>query len=160
MKKLSRWLYAPLGLAFMSSAVLIMGGLLASRRPGEPVFLPAEQAAVFLELQDKSESRTVVLTSFETGNALPAYAPVRVLGGHGPESIRQFELRPEIVRFFQSDTSDVFRMELIERFNIRYIFWGPFERLLGDWQPAAAGYLKEIARQGDYALYQVIRGQP
>jgi len=86
---------------------------------------------------------------------LPAWAPVRVLVGHGPESIHKSELEPQIAAFYQSQTSDDQRRAFIDRFAIAYILWGPAERELGDWLPSSASYLTLVQQQGDYALYQV-----
>jgi hypothetical protein len=52
-------------------------------------------------------------------------------------------------------TREADRKELIDEFRIAYVFYGPAERLLGDWAPSQAPYLRLFAEQGDYAVYEV-----
>ena len=147
--------FAPLWLAFPSTIFLLVGGILAARQPTQPAFREVAQVQVFEYLQSKAEAGAVVLGAFDTSNALPAWAPVRVLVGHGPESIHKSELEQQIAAFYRSQTADDQRRELIERFDIDYVFWGPAERDLGDWQPSSASYLGLVQQQGDYTLYRV-----
>jgi hypothetical protein len=145
----------PLWLAFPSTIFLLVGGMLAAWHPAQPVFRSAAQVQVFDYLRSKATAGAVVLSAFDTSNALPAWAPMRVLVGHGPESIHKSELEPQIAAFYQSQTPDEQRRALIYRFAIAYVFWGPAERDLGDWLPSSASYLTLVQQQGDYALYQV-----
>jgi hypothetical protein len=80
---------------------------------------------------------------------------VRVLLGHGPESIHPDELRPQVQAFYTAATPDSQRRALIQQFTIGYVFWGPAERALGDWNPAQAPWLSLYSQDGDYAIYQV-----
>jgi uncharacterized membrane protein len=81
---------------------------------------------------------------------------MRVLVGHGPESIHKSELEPQIAAFYQSKTSNEQHRALIDRFDIAYVFWGPAERLLGDWSPSLASYLALVFQQDEYTLYKVV----
>ncbi len=146
---------APLWLAFPTTIFLLVGGMMVAWYPGQPSFRSTAQVQVFAYLQAEAATGTVVLGAFDTSNAFPAWAPVRVLVGHGPESIYKSELESQIAAFYQPQTSDQQRIALIERFDIAYVFWGPAERKLGDWQPASASYLTLAEQQGSYSLYQV-----
>ena len=149
------WRLAPFWLAFPSTLFLLAGGVLAAWHPTIPVFRPLAQVEIFDYLRANAAKQAIVLAAFDTSNPLPAWAPVRVLTGHGPESINKPEIEPQIAAFFSSQTEDSQRRELIDRFGIEYVFWGPDERQLGDWNPASASYLSLVKQQGDYALYQV-----
>jgi hypothetical protein len=59
--------------------------------------------------------------------------------------------------FYDPRTGDVARLALIRETGARYVFWGPAERALGDWDPASADYLEEIYREGSYAILEVKR---
>jgi hypothetical protein len=98
----------------------------------------------------------VVLSSYDTGNALPAWASVYVVIGHGPESVNFAELDPRVRGFYQIETSDHSRQSLIQEFGVDYVFWGPKEKLLGEWNPDNAAYLHRVYQQGDYVLFEVI----
>ena len=92
------------------------------------------------------------MAAYETGNALPAWAPLKVMIGHGPESINLEQLRSVVARFYQVDTSDAERMKTIDEYGIDYILWGPYDRGLGKWNPELAGYLEPLQSNGDYKI--------
>ncbi len=145
----------PLGLAFPSAIIFLIGGLATARSPFPPIFLPRDQTETFDFLQAEVESQDVVLAAYSTGNALPAWAPVKVLAGHGPESIFSGEIYPDIKAFYQASTDDLERLKFIKRFGIQYIFWGPEEKKLGKWNPASASYLESLFVEGEYSVFRV-----
>jgi uncharacterized membrane protein len=99
----------------------------------------------------------VVLAGYDTGNALPAWAPVRVVIGHGPESVNLAELRPEVEAFYAGATPRAARMRLLREYKVGYVFWGPEERALGDWDPGAVDYLEPVYDQDGYGIWKVGR---
>jgi hypothetical protein len=147
---------APLILAFPTTLFLLIGGGLAAWGRQSPLFLPTAQVRVFETLQSPAQQGAVVLSAYDTGNALPAWAPVYVLIGHGPESIQLAGLSLQVAAFYRSSTPDSDRLSLIESFGVDFVFWGPQERLLGEWQPDSATYLQRVAVQEGYVLYAVI----
>lgn len=145
----------PFALTFPSTLFLLLGGYLAAQSPSSPIFLPAEEVAAFEYIAEVAPIESVVLSSFDTGNALPAWALVRVVIGHGPESIGLAEVRPRVTAFFQSSSQDQDRRELLVEFSVKYVFWGPGEQSLGDWNPTNADYLNPIYQQDGYIIFEV-----
>ena len=147
-------------LAFPTTLLLFTGGILAAQHPSLPVFQPATEAATFDSLAFPSKAfmgfGPVVMSAYDTGNALPAWAPVRVVIGHGPESASLAELQPQVSAFYSQDITDSARIEMIHRLDIRFVVWGPGERALGDWDPRQAPYLRVIEENGDYAVLEVL----
>ena len=153
-----RWRLAPfipLLLLFPSTLLLWLGGLQAARQPQTPLFRPASEVALFERLGSIANKGEVVLASFETSNPLPAWASLRLVIGHGPESAGMAELLPEVAAFYSSATTDAQRLALLNRFGVRYVFWGPAERLLGDWDPHRAAFLQLLDQVGEYAVFRV-----
>jgi hypothetical protein len=97
----------------------------------------------------------VVLASFNTSNALPAWAPLRTIVGHGPESIHLKEIQPQVEQFYSSASTDKTRELLLEKFGIAYVLWGPEEQKLGSWNPAKASYLKKIYQDSGFSIFEV-----
>jgi len=150
--------WAIIGLAALSlpsSLLLIVGGLRTAATPLIPAFVPAEAVAVYRALSDSAEPGEAVLASFQTGNVLPAWAPVRVPMGHGPESIRLRDIRPRVEAFFRAETNDSERRSLLAEHEIRFVLIGPSERLLGTWNADAADYLTEVFSSGGFHVYAV-----
>jgi len=146
---------AVFSLTFLSTIILMAGGSLVILKPSVPIFRPADEIKAFEALSAKVTPGQVVLAAYDTSNALPAWVPVRTLIGHGPESIQLAQIRPEVEKFFQSSTGDQERIKLIQQFHIDYVFWGPTEQALGDWNPDGFAGLTSIYQQGAWKIYQV-----
>lgn len=142
-------------LVFPSTMMLLVGGIFVSLAPSQPIFQPARQVSAYEYLAQHVPFGSVVLASFETSNALPAWAPVRVLIGHGPESVNLSLLRPQVEAFYRSTTSDSSRIQLLREFGVNYVMWGEQEAALGNWDPQTAPYLKLFYRSGDYEVFAV-----
>jgi hypothetical protein len=142
-------------LAFPSTLVLLLGGMLAASRPALPLFRPAGEVRAFEFLAETAEAGEVVLSSFETGNALPAWAPVRMVIGHGPESAGLDGLKPQVAAFYGLQAFEPERAGLLQKYRVRYVFWGPAERSLDETPQWATRDLQEIYRDGEYTLYRV-----
>jgi hypothetical protein len=147
-------------LSLPSTLILILGSTFTALNPGLPIYRPQSEVRAFEFLAATVDRDQVVMTSYDTGNGLSAWAPVRVVIGHGPETVNLAVLKGQVNQFYQAATSDAFRIQMIKEFNIQYIFRGPLESQLGGWDPAAAPYLKRIYAQDGYAVYSVYLEHP
>jgi hypothetical protein len=146
--------------AIFPAMIMVIGRTVDIERISEPVYQPAERISAFQYFNEHAEVGDVVLAAYTTSNALPAWAPMRVIIGLGPESVGLAELRPRVERFYLFDTTDRERVELLYEMKVRYVFWGPEEANLGDapeksWQPLTAGYLQKVYSQDDYHIFEV-----
>ena len=156
LKKLRLVLY----LSFLSPLILLMGTTMGLMKLSTPIYRPAAEIQAFNALSEKINPGQVVLAAYDTSNALPAWVPARTLIGHGPESIHLAEIQPEVEGFYQSSTSDQARLDLIQKFQIDYVFYGPEERALGDWSPDSFDRLSPVYQDGDWKIYRVLRANP
>jgi hypothetical protein len=144
----------------LPAMILLTGGIMSAARVGEPAFQPAEQVDAFESLIEYAVPGDVVLGAYSTSNVLPAWAPLNVAIGHGPESVGLALLQPRVEQFYHHDTPDTDREALMRELNARFVFWGPNERLLAGsdpaaWNPGEAEYLQLIYAQGLYQIYEV-----
>jgi hypothetical protein len=144
--------------AFPSTLLLLAGGTLAALKPSEPVFRPTREVEAFQFLQESAGRGEVVLSSYQTGNALPAWAPLRTVIGHGPESVNLAGLLPRVARFYSTETPDQERADLLREFSVGYVFRGPLERSLGPWNPEGAPFLEPIYSSAGYQIFRVNLG--
>jgi hypothetical protein len=141
----------------MPTALLLWAGaMVAANQPDEPIFLPADQAAVFEWLARDAEAGQVALAAYETGNALPAYTPLTAYIGHGPETIRLEDKRVRVAEFYDSNTTHAERQALLQEGRIRYVLVGPHERALGDFDAGSVDFLALAYRVGAYAVYRLV----
>jgi hypothetical protein len=152
-----RWaLSLVLALTVPTSALLLAGGVVAGRTLAEPLFHPADQLASFDWLSQHARPGQVVLSSFETGNALPAYTPLVAYIGHGPETVFLARKQPLVAAFYRSSTGEEARRGLLADGRVAFVVFGPHERALGDFDPDVVDYLRWRFSSGGYAIYEVI----
>ena len=140
---------------FPTTLFLLLGGINAAVHPGEPAFIKAEEYNAFEFAESHLYKNDIVLSSFKTGNALPAYAPVLVVIGHGPESVGLSRLSPMVKQFFSGDLSQSEQVAFLSEQQVDYVFWGDSERELGNWDPIEADYLIPFYHSAGYWLFQV-----
>lgn len=153
---LQRWSIRWLSLTYISSIVLVLGGIISVWRLGEPLYRPTAEVNAFQFLGEQGDRNLVVLASYEPSNALPAWAAVRTVIGHGPESPHGASYKEQITRFFGPGTADAERADLLRETGVTYVFWGPDERALGKWDPNGAAYLRPVYQQSSYSIFQVL----
>jgi hypothetical protein len=141
--------------SLLTAPLLLIGGLGVALTPARPAFLPAEALGAFRWLAEAAEPGAAVLTYFEAGNALPAYAPVIVYLGHGPETAFAERKKGEVEAFFNVETDDDFRRSLLRRAQIAFVLDTPAE-LTERAVLSALPYLQLEYESGEYALYRVV----
>jgi hypothetical protein len=154
--KIERWVGWPLlALGLLSSLMLITGGIGVALRPGEPAFRKSEEVRAFSWLNEEVEPGSVVLADYQTGNALPAWAPVRVVIGHGPESVDLISLSLQVDAFYGYGMTEQERLQFIKSQDVRYVWYGPREKALGSWDPGGSDFLTIAYDDTDYEVYRV-----
>lgn len=142
-------------LAFPTTLLLWSGSLATVLRPMPPQYQPADLVRVFEWLQANAPVDSVALAAYNTSNPLPAWAPLRMVIGHRPENAHWEQVIPRVEAFYQTTTSDETRRALLKEFGVKYVIWGPNERLYGDWLPEGVAYLRLVYQSGVYQLYEV-----
>jgi hypothetical protein len=66
--------------------------------------------------------------------------------------------KQEVDDFFDVNNILVDRLATVKELGVKYIFWGPNERGLGDWNPAEGGFLNEIYNKDGYYIFEVEDG--
>jgi hypothetical protein len=122
-----------------------------------PLFRSREEVAATRWLQVNASRQARVLGAYETGNWIAARAGNRVILGHWAETVDWETRFDEVARFYSRNTDDAWRTALLDRYHIRYVFAGPRERALGDFDPSQASYLEPVFSNRDVALYEVRR---
>jgi hypothetical protein len=92
-------------------------------------------------LRNNTRRTDTVLASYEVGRLIPARAGNRVFMGHWCETVELEHKKQLSVKFFQDSTGDDFRLDLLAEYGIRYVFHGPTERQLGEFDPSKAACL-------------------
>ena len=126
------------------------------QRPDDSlVYAHADERGAVAWLRAHATLDDVVLSFFYTGNWLPARAPVRSFLGHWsltPQVARRLD---DVTHFFDAATEDAERIALLASFGVDYVYVGPDERSLGDFDPSDAFYLMLVYDSPSVQLYRV-----
>jgi len=154
---LRAWLLA--GLLVLSGATYVLllveqSARMLAQQP--PSFRASGEIAALRWLDRRVTYDDIVLSSYDTGNFLPAIVGAKAFLGHGPETAYSEAKRQLVQQFYAADTSDEWRRSFLRRWPITYVVHGPLERQLGAADFSQANYLAlEYDRDG-YRIYRVV----
>jgi hypothetical protein len=111
-------------LSLPTSGILWAGAVHTAAAAAPPAFVPDSEIESFVWLRENAPVNAIVLTPYEAGNALPAWAPVHVVIGHGPESVGLDQLRPLVDAFYQGRFSPQIKA-MLERYGVVSIWYPP-----------------------------------
>jgi hypothetical protein len=117
------------------------------------VYRPSAEVAAFEWIADHALPGSVVLSAFDTGNALPAWAPVRSVIGHGPETANLAQLQPQVERFFGGALNGPAADRFLTEQRVGFVLRGPIERELGEWENLTR--LEAVYDESGYVVYAV-----
>jgi hypothetical protein len=148
-----------LGLLLPGNLLLLVVALGAGAGQAPPAFHPRGLVAVAGWLE-REAPRANVLASYESGNVLPALAYVHVYTGYDPETPDVAAKNAAVARFYAAGTPDAERRALLAAGRIDAVVLGAYERALapgGVFDAAHAPYLREVFREGEWAIYAVVK---
>jgi hypothetical protein len=139
----------------LTNVMLVLGNCLALRDQPAPIYRDVGEVAALDWLGERVECDDVVLAAYKTGNYLPARVKARAFVGHGPESIWADEKKVLVAQFFAGTTDDLWRRDLVAEYGVDWVFWGPWERALGTFDPHTASFLQPVYEAGTYTIFEV-----
>ncbi|MDF1499838.1 MAG: hypothetical protein P1P76_05145 [Anaerolineales bacterium] len=140
--------------SLMTPLLLVYGGIQVARSGSMPAFREQEQVMAFEWLLENGEKDAVVLTTYASGNALPAWAPVHVVIGHGPESANLDLLRPQVERFFEGKMSEEEQSAFLAQQRVDYILSGPDGSGSGQSGQHLLEGMQLVYKSNHYAIYR------
>ena len=99
-------------LNFLTTFLFLTGAIITISGKPFPLFLSQNETRLLDFVQQKIPSQSVVLADWELSTLLPAHAPVRVIIGHGPESIRGREINERMKILFSQENPNDFKQFL------------------------------------------------
>jgi hypothetical protein len=138
-----------------STLFLILSASQAAASQAPDMFYSAGEIAAVDWLAVNSTPDDTVLASYDIGGFIPARIGHRVFMGHWTETVDLESKRATAGRFYGAASDDE-HQEVLRRYGIAYVFYGPRERELGGFDPAEAGYLVPVFRSRDTTVYRVV----
>jgi hypothetical protein len=152
---LRSWLLA--SLLFFSAAtyvLLLVDQSMRMTAQVPPSFRDGREVEALRWLDQRVTYEDVVLSSYNTGNYLPAQVGARVFLGHGPETVDSENKRQLVAKFYDAATSDEWRRARMREWSITYVIVGPLEKQLGNFDPSHAVYLSLEYDRAGYRIYR------
>lgn len=134
--------------------VLTDVSLTAALRQPYPFFREDSEIEAVEWLRENTEQAAVVLGAYESGNYIAGRAGNRVVVGHWAETVDWQAKYDMTTRFFTAMTDDDWRRAYIVEQNVEYVWYGPKEQTLGDFDPDAADYLRLVFTSNGTSIYE------
>jgi hypothetical protein len=142
---------ALLVLSLPSTLILWLGGLQLAARPAEPAFLPVATTRAFAWIDEHIPAGSVVGADFALSNALPAWADVVVVAGHGPESVNLGTNLPRLEALLEGETQAAGRAFLTEH-SIDALLLGPAQARLPAWSVPLPEWMAVLYAEDGYVI--------
>ena len=150
-------LFGALGLLFLAGDLFVIG--LVSRQTAEdiwPTSLYASADALTMIGELKEMPFGGVLANRDEGNKIGWLALKPVFLGHWGTTRHKGIKAKKLRQFYSATGSTTWRRTFLTQYHIRYIWYGPHEKLLGSLDSQLP--LKKIDEKGEYRLYSVEEG--
>ncbi len=120
-----------------------------------PYYLRTDDLTALRWLEAHSSPHDVVLSSLTVGQYIPSVTGSHAFLAHWAGTLDYRTKVRDVAHFFDASVPDSFRQDLIQRFAVRYVFYGAAERALGDYDLEKAPFLEKVSSAGSTAVYRV-----
>jgi len=148
---------AVLILSLPTTLVLWLGSLQLAAEPRPPAFVPAPVARAFEWLDANLEPGGVVAAGFGLSNALPAWADVVVVAGHGPESVGLDTTMPALNALLNGELALGDREAFITGQGIDALILEPSQATLPAWADEVPSGTTRLYEANGYVILGVER---
>lgn len=142
---------------FSLSNLYILGSVSVSAglQQPYPLFRPRDETVAAIWLREQAAGNAVVLGAYQTGNFVGAQAGNPVIIGHWAETGNFDQKSDAVARFYAADTADSWRLAFLQENRVSFVWHGPQEKALGNFDPASVAYLDKVLRTETISLYKV-----
>jgi hypothetical protein len=142
----------------LTNLYLLSWRVLDLSRHRYPFYLHNDDVSAMTWLERNTPPDEVVLSSFMIGHYLPGLTGDRSFLGNAVMTMDFYRKREMVKTFFNSRTTDKQRLAILHGHNVRYVFFGPAERVLGDYDPVESPLFKRVFFSKDTYIYAMVSG--
>ena len=129
-------------------------------RHNYPFYLHKDEVAAMAWLDANASPDDVVLSSLDVGQYIPAYTGSHAFLAHWAQTLDFYGKTDMVNQFFAGDSEDMRRQQILDLYDVSYVFHGPAEQALGDFAPDTAGYLSPVFSTSTVTVYAVNSATP
>jgi len=120
-----------------------------------PYYLHKDELAAMAWLEANGATDDVVLSSLTTGQYIPALTGKYAFLAHWAQTVDFYGKTEMVNNFFDSRTDQARRQQILKQYSVDYLFYGPAEQELGQYQPESAPFLRQVYSSPKVKIYQV-----
>jgi hypothetical protein len=124
-------------------------------RHNYPFYLQSDDVAATRWLEHNSNPDDVVLSSLTIGQFIPSMSGNKAFLAHWAQTL-DFYTKRDLVTAFFSEQTDAERRTMLNRYQVRYVFYGEPERALGKFDPKQSTELKEVFTSPHTSIYETV----
>lgn len=109
----------------------------------------------FKWIEKNLSSEDAVLSSLCTGIYIPGRTGKKVYIGHYHHTMNFSSKLENVKKFYSDKTDDSFRLSLLKANNIKYVYYGEYEKFLGTFNPEYAPYLENVYSNAKVSIYRL-----
>lgn len=152
----SRWVPALFLLAVLPTNLYLFAWRIVDlNRHTYPYYLHTSELSAFNWLEDNANPHDVVLSSFDIGHYLPGFTGSKAFLSNAVMTMDFFAKHDAVTAFYGQEMLDHQRLEWLQKYNIRYIFYGPAERRLGSYNPGQSSLFQEVYSASETSIYEL-----
>jgi hypothetical protein len=152
-----RWVPALFLLAVIPTNLYLFAWRITElNRQTYPYFLHKSEVDAFQMLESTAAPDDVILSSFTIGHYLPGFTGSRAFLSSAVMTMDYNHKFGLVSLFFTSEMTERERVEFLSEYNIKYVFYGPSEARLGDYDPAQSEFNKLVFESAETRVYEVI----
>ena len=140
-------------LVLPSNLLVASAGLIGVAQGKPAVVHYADELTAYQWAAENLPQGSLILAAPETGNRIPAFAPLRVLYGHPFETPDADAQKQKVEVLFKTGEAASSGMQTLLEEGVEYVFYGPREQEIGN--PAWLSDLDLIGEFGEVRLYKV-----
>lgn len=163
-QRYSNWLRLRLvGLAtigifvFLPSTIFVVSAdLMVFSQERELSYISSDIVGGLEWLRQNSENSSIIFSETKTGLLIPVYARCITYVSHPVESPLYSLKKDDPIWFFSNNKSLELEKNFLRQRDVDYIFFGPKEQVIGDYDPSTKPYLRSVYQNKTVSVYQVL----
>jgi hypothetical protein len=128
-------------LVALSNVYLWLWRFVDLNRHDYPFYLYRDEVTAMQWLEQNAPADSIVFSAYDTGSYIPGISGQRAFLGHWAQTVDFYGKSELVAEFFDKNTNDTQRQQILEQYHVNYVLYGPAEKALGSYVPDSSGFL-------------------
>jgi len=120
-----------------------------------PYYLHNDEIAALAWLETNAQPDDVVLSSLTIGQYVPAFTGTHAFLAHWAQTVDFYTKEDMVQAFFGPKAGPARRQEVLARYSVDYVIYGPAEQQLGNYDVNTASFLQQVYTSPQVKVYKV-----